>query len=243
MARSLSRTTPFRRDAATIVADAAVLGIDGWKSGWLAVVLLENRVEVEFRTRLADYVSDFADAAAIVVDVPVGMPLEGRRVADIEARRFVGRRASSVFPVPPEAVLRTPTYQLALTMCREVFGFGLSSQSYALRQKVLDAGELARKGAPLTEGHPEVSFTALKGASLGYPKRAWNGQHERRLLLEAFGIDLPDRLPGAVGSAPADDVLDAAAMAWTARRVARGEAKSLPNPPELIEGLPVAIWY
>jgi predicted RNase H-like nuclease len=43
--------------------------------------------------------------------------------------------------------------------------------------------------------------------------------------------------------APADDVLDAAAAAWTARRKAVGEARSLPDPPELIRGRPVAIWY
>jgi predicted RNase H-like nuclease len=37
-------------------------------------------------------------------------------------------------------------------------------------------------------------------------------------------------------------VLDAAAAAWTARRVAAGEAASIPDPPEIIDGRAVAIW-
>jgi predicted RNase H-like nuclease len=43
--------------------------------------------------------------------------------------------------------------------------------------------------------------------------------------------------------APIDDVLDAAAAAWSANRIAKGEAVSLPDPPESKDGLQVAIWY
>jgi len=41
-----------------------------------------------------------------------------------------------------------------------------------------------------------------------------------------------------------DDVVDAAVVAWSATRIARGEAQSLPEPPEHdSDGRPVAIWY
>ena len=40
-----------------------------------------------------------------------------------------------------------------------------------------------------------------------------------------------------------DDLLDACAVAWTARRYAAGTAYSLPDPPEVFsDGLPAAIW-
>jgi predicted RNase H-like nuclease len=40
-----------------------------------------------------------------------------------------------------------------------------------------------------------------------------------------------------------DDVLDAAAVAWTAVRVARGVARHLPDPPERFsDGIDCAIW-
>jgi len=36
--------------------------------------------------------------------------------------------------------------------------------------------------------------------------------------------------------AAADDVLDAAAVAWTARRIAAGTARSFPDPPVILAG-------
>ena len=65
----------------------------------------------------------------------------------------------------------------------------------------------------------------------------------RRALLAGAGVRLPDDLAGA-GAVPADDILDAAAAAWTARRIVSGEASSMPSPPEPNDaGLPIAIWY
>jgi predicted RNase H-like nuclease len=45
------------------------------------------------------------------------------------------------------------------------------------------------------------------------------------------------------GEAAADDVLDAAIVAWTAERKVRGEASKLPADPPVEEGRAVAIWY
>jgi predicted RNase H-like nuclease len=47
---------------------------------------------------------------------------------------------------------------------------------------------------------------------------------------------VPDDL-GAAGRAGADDVLDAAAVAWTASRLAAGTAVSFPDPPA-----PSSVW-
>jgi predicted RNase H-like nuclease len=53
---------------------------------------------------------------------------------------------------------------------------------------------------------------------------------------------LPDEL-GPAGQAPPDDILDAAAVAWSAHRMAIGAASSHPNPPEEDDGSKIAIWY
>jgi hypothetical protein len=71
-----------------------------------------------------------------------------------------------------------------------------------------------------------------------FGKRSWNGQQERLALLRATGIELPARLEA--GLAPADDVIDAAAAAWSAHRIARGEAQPLPAGHVSRVG---AIWY
>jgi predicted RNase H-like nuclease len=39
-----------------------------------------------------------------------------------------------------------------------------------------------------------------------------------------------------------DDILDAAAVAWSASRIASGQASSLPDPPQTA-GVPIAIWF
>jgi predicted RNase H-like nuclease len=78
-------------------------------------------------------------------------------------------------------------------------------------------------------------------APMTHPKRTWNGLMERRALLAAAGIEIPGDLPGC--DAAADDVLDAAAVAWTAARKVRGEARTLPEEPPWDGGRAVAIWY
>ena len=67
----------------------------------------------------------------------------------------------------------------------------------------------------------------MKGEHLDYSKKTWNGQMERRALLAAQGIELPDQLDELAGKAPVDDLLDAAAAAWTAWRCVRGTGEAL----------------
>jgi predicted RNase H-like nuclease len=66
---------------------------------------------------------------------------------------------------------------------------------------------------------------------------------DRQAALASQGIvlDAVDRLVGA--RVPVDDLLDAAAAAWTARRLLAGVARSLPDPPQSVaSGTSIAIW-
>jgi predicted RNase H-like nuclease len=183
------------------------------------------------------------DASAIGVDMPIGYPATDRRPADVAARAFLGRRASSVFFTPTRAVLTAVDYAAANALSKRTTTRGISAQSFALRTKILEIESIAAADARLYEVHPEVSFAALAGGPLSAGKKSWTGQMERRALLIQAGIVIPDALP-AVGRAAPDDVLDAAVAAWSAARIARGEAQSLPDPPEMgPEGRPIAIWY
>jgi len=76
---------------------------------------------------------------------------------------------------------------------------------------------------------------------LRHRKKVGGGALERIELLRAQGIVLADI--GEAAAAPLDDLLDAAAAAWSAHRIAVGEAESLPDPPQVLAGRPVAIWY
>jgi predicted RNase H-like nuclease len=109
--------------------------------------------------------------------------------------------------------------------------YGLPRQTWGLHVKLREANEcLATKKYPLHEVHPEVSFAAMNGQPLKHSKISWTGHITRRALLTEHGIELPDQL-GKAGKASLDDVLDAAAAAWSAHRIATGHASRLPTEP------------
>lgn len=222
-----------------------VLGVDACPAGWVGVRLDGAAVTVVVAATIGELVAAADEPGRVVVvgiDIPIGLPDSGERAADRLARGRIGPRAPSVFATATRAALTSATHAEAVVANRELTGRGLSAQAYALRTKILQADAWVRTaGRPVIEVHPEVSFAALHGGHLVTKKSTPEGIVQRRAALEAQGIvlDGPLRRP-RVGE---DDVLDAAAAAWTARRHARGEAMSLPDPPEVFaDGWPAAIW-
>lgn len=208
-----------------------VLGVDACRRGW-AGVLLDDGGDTEgvFLPELAAV--DDLDVAGIGIDIPLGLATAEVRTADREARAFLGRRRASVFLTPVRDALAAATHAEASATNRDRTGSGISIQAWGLRTKVLEAAAWSRDATvPHWEVHPEVAFALLLGAPAAHPKRTWAGQLERRRALAAAGVELGD--VGEVGRlAAADDVLDAAAVAWSTRRLVRGEGRSWPDPPE-----------
>lgn len=236
-----------------------VLGVDACRAGWVGVVLddppHDPGTEAHARTRVAAHVeatiaalvaraSEGGPLAAVAIDIPVGLPDSGRRRADVLARAQVGPLRSSVFMTPVRPALLAPDHATAVRVNREHAGEGVSVQAYALRVKLLQVDAWVRTaGVPVVEAHPEVCFARMHGSALTSRKATWAGSELRRRLLAEQGVVLAGDLGLAGLDAGVDDVLDAGAAAWTARRVARGEAASLPDPPEVFDdGWPAAIW-
>jgi len=183
----------------------------------------------------------------IAMDIPIGLADTGRRRADQLARQALGRRWPSLFITPVREAVEAGDFPAALAANRRLAGEGISRQAFALRAKILDVDEWLRATSPppvrVVEVHPELSFAQLAGAPLAVRKSTWAGAERRRTLLAQAGITLPGDLGLAGEQAGVDDVLDAAAAAWTARRVIQGMARSRPDPPEMFsDGLPSAIW-
>jgi predicted RNase H-like nuclease len=223
-----------------------VLGVDACRAGWVGIALTGDRIEA-YQTR---GIADLVDAAAadgplevIAVDIPIGMPDNTRRQADVEARRAVGLLASSVFMTPVRGTLEYGDHGSASAHNRERVGEGISIQAFGILPKVREV-DLWLPHAPcrVVEVHPEVSFATLNGAPLEVRKHTWTGARLRHRLLADAGIDIRDiGEPGA--KAGVDDVLDAAVAAWTARRVLAGTASSLPPESEVFsDGLRSSIW-
>lgn len=218
------------------------LGIDAaGKHGWLGVLVdAEGFVDANVGT-LADLVRWAGDVTAIGIDIPIGAVGGGARRADVEARRFIGVRASSVFPAPPAEVRDVGTYDEANALLVSLGAPKLSRQAWALVPRIAEADALARVDARVFEVHPEVSFRQLNGAPVPWSKKSWNGLHLRHRLLADAGIAVPPSLPDVAGVV-SDDVVDAAVAAWSARRIAAGTARTFPDPPERCDDRAIAIW-
>jgi predicted RNase H-like nuclease len=224
-----------------------VVGVDACRAGWVAVALDEGRPATTWvAADLAEIVSACPRAQVIAVDMPLGLAERGWRRADRLAVARLGAYRSRLFMVPPRPVWEAGTYQDGVNLCRRLTEppAAFSRQAWGLKEKLHRANELyASLRDRLFEVHPETSFAELNGGPpVGAAKKTWNGQMARRALLAGASIRLPDDL-AAAGVVPADDILDAAAAAWSARRIASGEASSMPSPPESgAAGLPMAIW-
>jgi len=180
----------------------------------------------------------------IGIDIPIGLADRSPRQADLLARKAAGARWASVFVTPVRSALALADYQQASALNRRLAGSGISRQAFNLREKILQVdGWLPSAPCAVVEVHPELSFAELAGAPLTDSKLTWAGAVLRRQLLGAAGIEVSGDLGLSGRQAGVDDVLDAAAVAWTAARVARGTARCVPDPPERFsDGIAAAIW-
>lgn len=221
-----------------------VLGADACRTGWVGVALDPfHHAEVCVGPTidgLVAWASALGPLGLVAVDMPIGLPDASRRRADVLAREELGPRRSSVFMTPVRAALDADTHARASTVNRERAGEGISTQAFNLRPKLRQVEKLAfARAYPIVEVHPEVSFARIAGRPLAASKKTAEGQRARRDLLATVGIGVDASVVGAA----VDDVLDAAVVAWSGRRVLSGQADSLPDPPEVFsDGWPSAIW-
>ncbi len=161
------------------------------------------------------------------VDVP-----RPPRACEVEARKLLPGKASSVFPTPCRPALDCATHAEANALSKTM-GVGLNQQTFHLFPKMREVDALMRGNRKLRsmvyEAHPELAFARMNG---GRPvlskKRQPDGYAERRRLLARHGFKTSvDRLPGAAR----DDILEAIAGRPTAPPIANGNANR-PRPPD-----------
>ncbi len=234
-------------------AAISVVGVDGCKFGWIAAVfeIERNHFLFERYDTFSSLLLSHADALAIAIDIPIGLPESHQpRLCDIQARRFVGPRYRSIFPTPDRRILRSSSHTEASALSRNLSGKGVTQQSFAIFRKIADVDDQMspRRQSQVVEVHPEVCFRAAANRDLGYTKRKLDGFNERRLILEhAFPqVEVPTRPVAAhmLAGVGADDILDAMIAAWSALRRSRGASKTLPESLEVdARGLRMEMVY
>jgi predicted RNase H-like nuclease len=220
-----------------------IAGVDGCKDGW--VIVSETH---EGQTAI-DVAPDFqqilrSECDLIVVDVPIGLLERGTRLADQEARRLLKARACCVFTAPLRPMLTCLDY-LEARKCRlRIEGKSLTKQAWAIMPKIIEVDRLltSKSQSRVREGHPELSFAHLNdGNALGLSKHSKEGRQNRIALLTKHFSGIASDVQKH--SRVAQDLVDAYAMLWTARRIRDGGAVALAeHAPRDTHRLLMQIW-
>ncbi len=217
-----------------------IVGVDGCRGGWAVAVDRGDGVTgVAVLATFADVLA--LGATLVAVDMPIGLPATGPRACDVAARRRLGARRSSVFPAPVRAVLAATDHGDAVRRSRLACGRGISVQAWNLVPKIREVDALVAPGGPGAEVHPELSLATLAGAPLATGKRTAAGRNERVALLTPVFPDLPASLAARPPGCAPDDLIDACATLWTARRIAVGVAEVLGDGARDERGLTMSI--
>lgn len=220
---------------------ALVVGVDGCRGGWIAASWRDARAV--YCRRLVTLDDLFTDAVApdvVAVDVPIGLLELGARECDVEARRLLGSRRSSVFTAPIRPLLNAKSQAEASQVRHRLEGKRVSIQAWAIVAKIQEVDRLLRSNPVrrdiIREVHPELCFFFLNGKrAMSKPKKQAAGRSERVSLLRTWCgevVDLALKERAKLGC-ESDDIVDAFAALWTAERIHRGEAMSIPPSPPL----------
>ncbi|MFN2382394.1 MAG: DUF429 domain-containing protein [Guyparkeria sp.] len=239
-----------------------VVGVDGCPGGWVAVAepvgpppcgeARSQRVSAVVARSLDNLLARFEAIDLVGIDMPIGLSQSASRDCDRAARGRLGARGSSVFPAPLRPALSAVTHSEASALSRQAGGQGVSAQAWNIFPKVRDLDGLLRSRpewrARLVEVHPELSFLALNGdLPLPASKHRIDGIYRRRALIaEAFGMAVIESAVGQLAGTRVkeDDMLDAFAVLWSARRWMAGKGETLPpDPPSDAQGLPMRIAF
>jgi predicted RNase H-like nuclease len=225
-----------------------VAGADGCRAGWVrfAVEVLSLATSVDV-VNLAEVLrSRPTDLACVGIDIPIGL-LNASRACDKAARRLLGqRRGCSVFAAPCRAALSAKNYREANATNLQKTGRGLSQQAWGIIPKIkqVDDANTPECQHWAFEVHPEVCFWALnQQRPMKHNKKTSEGASERVALLRPFFPDIDRHLANRPPHVGPDDLLDAAAAAWTGLRLHKAAALQVCPPESDERGLAVVIWY
>jgi predicted RNase H-like nuclease len=221
-----------------------IAGVDGCPKGWIAVVKDGASLETGFcRADVDDdLVALMRECAVVAIDIPIGLPHDGPRLADHHARKFLGgTRASSVFSTPLRRLLGVADYAEANRLSRLFQKRGISKQSHAILPKIEQIDRILQRHHELRgrvyEVHPECTFSAWAEQPLP-PKKTKEGADARRKLAASHFGAVP-----VTRGVHENDLLDALAALWTAERIYNGTHRELGDAHVDVTGLPMRIVY
>ncbi|OUC13402.1 MAG: hypothetical protein B0A82_17445 [Alkalinema sp. CACIAM 70d] len=221
----------------------AVVGVDGCRSGWLAVAIeASGRRHFQVLNSITDV--EIMAPAIVAIDMPIGLPETGVRTCDLAARQFLGPSRNRVFTGARRPLLmHVESYDLANAWGKSDRR-GISKQLFCILPKIAEVDNYLRSRTtqfPIRETHPELVFQRLNDGKHLAGKKSPTGLRHRRDLVYARGFDQIDEWLGALrgtGAKP-DDLLDACACAFAAKSGQRLQCDEESD----ACGLPMEMWY
>jgi predicted RNase H-like nuclease len=228
-----------------------------WCSGpWLAVVFEGTAFgHATVHDGIGDVWLRYEERAArVLVDVPVGLVEQGGdgRNCDSLARDVLGGRREAVFRPPVREATRKRRFPAANRVHERKTGRELSRPAFEAREAIAAVDELLQELREardvVGEAHPEVCFRAFAGQPLAYSRDVAAGYAERLRTLAEYDPDGPVTVQAAAedtdgADVTVADVLDAVALAYTARPGPETLRSLPPDPPRDATGLPMRMWY
>ena len=225
------RQLPYRPIASVVPCTAGWLVLPGRLQG--VTVLVEPAFTLRRLTEVLDYRPSFE---AIALGAPVGFPsvaVGGSRGCDRAARNVLGwPRRASVPEVPSQAALQAATVAEAKALDPCVTS--LSSRRFGRWREIDDELQPFHQRTVFS-AHPELSFHLLNGdqAPTSSPHTT-AGEDERLALALAKlpGVDAVVTAGTALRGVTRRQLIDAAGLLWSARRIAGRVINRYPADPE-----------
>jgi predicted RNase H-like nuclease len=223
-------------------------GVDGCPDNrWIVVSCdsanyFQDALIKESIQEILDYTPE---STLTLIDIPIGLKDKkqpGKRACDVEARKILKKRASSVFPAPQRESLQGQTWEEASIINRKICEKGLSKQTWGIMKKIAQVDSILIRNVSLQsrfkETHPEICFWGLNThQTMNHKKDTDEGIKERLKVLNRFSENAGDffnevRNQHFKKNVKSDDIVDAMVAALTAALSIRGTLQTLPQTPE-----------
>lgn len=199
-----------------------IVGLDACKIGWCAIGRIQNTLVSRCFKDLDEVIKVYSNLEQILIDIPIGLSSESfTRTVDVEARKHLKNRKSSIFSPPCREALYAKNYKDALQINKQVEGKGISIQAYNIAQKIKEVDEWIDKNTQnikIFEAHPELCFKSLNGdTDLEYSKHDKKGIELRQQIIFKKDYTLKKEYDELMSTykrneLKPDDILDAMAL-------------------------------
>ena len=220
--------------------DGFYIGVDGCRNGWIAAVLDHGDLRLERYESIEALICRYPDFDSFLIDMAIGLRDNADQIRPEQAaREELGRKASSVFPIPSRSAVYAETEEEQKQANIKAFGKSLAKQSLAILPKIREL-DLFLSSHPeyqnrILESHPELAFTRMKGSEVICNKKNYPGFTEREWILSeylgrkhlSYFYDEAKEL-----QCKPDDMMDAVCLAVTGALYAHGLCETIPANPE-----------